>query len=428
MNNDIQQPAPLNINQQPDLEPQSPPPQPGQQFKPETPLNQPKKSKKKIVLLILLLLVLVGGAAAAYFLYLKKDTPAPAAQTTNQKPQETVEATGPQALIYNGDNTSPSLLLSSLSLTEKTPKTYDTKDFSQVAQSDVLNEKVAVVAYPQEKQTQYGVFYSEDNGVSFTKVYETKPATAGQMEDQITSIKFSSDGKSLAMGLLPSSTSKNVVTELNLKDKTTNTLFTADTAGLFIAGYDGKQVIYTKGCYNCDGGLYNTIYSYNVSAKKESAIIKAPTASTLQDINLNPDFSQLSYLETGTTEGEVGPNPAGPYIVKTHTLASNKSVTVKTFGEKDKEIFVDLGYMPNGSLYYAADKTVYSLRGTEATDLFTTTKTLNGVHYVSDKVVIASIGDYQAFTVNKYDTEKKELSDILKGTEKTDIVGITSAN
>jgi hypothetical protein len=259
-------------------------------------------------------------------------------------------------------------------------------------------------------------------------VYETKAATAGQMEDQITSVKFSSDGKSLVMGLLPSGTGKNVVTALNLKDKTTTTLFTADTAGLFIAGYDGKQVIYTKGCYNCDGLLFSSIYSYNVSTKKESTIVKAATTSNLQNILTSPDFSQLSYLETATTEGEVGSVPAGPYSIKTVTLASNKTETVKTFGEKSKEIYVDLGYMPTGKLYYAADKTVYALTGTNATDLFTTTKALYKVLYASNDAVIANIGNYQSFTVSKYDTTKKKLTDITKGTEKTSVIGVTSTN
>lgn len=434
MNDDMQQPTPLNINQQPDLEPQAPPPQPGQQFKPDTPLNKPKKSKKKIVLIILLLLVLTGGAAAAYFLFYKKDVAAPAPQPQSQQTQDKMVTSGPVALSYitRASSEKPDTINSLVLSDNSTGKPFELAGYQAAMDSDIVGNSIAILATPKQGNSQSAIFYSNNNGETYTKIFETEASSeSASLGDQITSLSLSSDGSSVAIGLLPNETGKNVATEIDPKTKTTKTLFTSDQAGVFIHGYNkDKQIVYTKGCYNCGGELQKTIYSYDINNKKESVLTTTKDAFDKNSIIANKDFSSIAYIETGLSVEEIGdPFPMAPYNIKQINLDDGKVKTLKTIGKTgERLVTLSLGFMADGKTpYYVAEKTITALNNTRETVLFESTKDyIYAAYYASNDMLYFSLGSDNPTLIYSYKNSDKKLTQLLKDTRVLRIIGINS--
>lgn len=426
-----------NLNQQlpNNFEPEIP--KPGQQFEPMTsdPIQHPKKSKKKILLIILLALLLAGGTAAAYFFFFKKEASAPAPSPQASTQQTETKPTGPVSLNYllpSGTNKPESI--GQLNLSNNSAKTIlELTDYQAVIESTVQGSNIAFVATPKTGKTQSAVFYSNDNGTTYTKVYETKAYTgSNNIGDQITSLVLSNDGSLIIIGLLPQDTRKNVVTEITPGTNATKALFTSDQAGIFLNAYNkGKQIIYTKGCYNCGGELAKTIYSYDLAAKKETALVTTKDNFDKRNIVANKDFTTLGYVETKLTTAEVGPVPAGPYTIKQLTLSDGKSQTLATIGKANAPIVnLNLGYMADGKTpYYVADKTITSLNGTKATTLFESTKdNVYEAYYVSADTIYfsLSLAADNPDLIYRYKTADKTLTQLLKDIKPLSVIGVTS--
>lgn len=434
MNDDIQQPAPLNINQQPNLEPQAPPPQPGQQFKPETPLNKPKKSKKKIILTILLLLALTSSAAAAYFFFFKKDAAAPASEPQSQQTQENPKqnASQPVSLITTTNpvdlNTPASV--STLQLSSNETISFDRK-IGNYGGSIVHNNKVALVGNTTaDFPIPPTVFISNDNGTSFTELWK-----AQEESDSITDIAFSTDGSKLLIASLKDGQDTNKLIAININDNSKQELVTIDQPGVFLYGYnaDKNQVIYAKqGCWGCGGSVasYTPIFLYDGASKKTTEIYetKLPSAINGENLVIDSSFTNIFFFEAGTKDGEVGPELTGPFAIKKLNIASKQIKTLRSFGTTNVNPVIKLGFIADSTdLYYQEDKSVYQLNQEgKSTLLFKSSQPIYDIYWVGKEEIYVGNGDYTSQVVNKFSIKDQSVKQILKANSLT-VVGITTS-
>jgi hypothetical protein len=431
MNDDMQQQDQTTISQQLNSEPQPTPPQPGQQFRPETPINKPKKSKKKIVLIILLLLVLLGGAAAAYFLYFKKDATAPAPQPQSQQTQEAQQATGPISLVYAQSTTNSAddpFNLNTLTLGDnKTAQSYDLSSFSaNILDTAIYNQQIAfVIGGSADKTAPTTVLYSSDAGKSFKAIWKGKDSTSSAgLGDQITSIVFSSDGSSLLVGHLPKNAEKNQITEITLQnDPKTTVLLTIDLPGAFLYGFNktSGQIIYHEGCYNCSGSGPDKMLTYNTKTKTKSNILESE--QTILEASPSKDFTKLLYTEATIEDGLISSDTA----VKELNLSSKKTETLYVKPKNDPQI-LSAGYMTDGkTAYFTTEKSVTKLQPNKQTTLFTTTGQIIKSLYVSNSEVVVQTGNpVNEFKVSSFKVQEKKTNDILSGSDITHrLVGVT---
>jgi hypothetical protein len=421
-----------NLNNQ-DQNYQPPIPQPGQQFQPKIsePIIHRKKSKKKLLIVILLVLLLAGGAAAAYFLLLKKDATAPATQNATHDQPKT---TGPVALSYiQAQPNSPDTIIT-IDLSDESKKSsFEIKDYEAIMESDVVGNTIAFTAAPKAGNTQTAVFYSDDSGFSFNKVFETKQSNnQDSLGEQITSIKLSSDGTTIAIGLLSYSTRKNTVIEIDPSSKNTKDLFTSEEEGVFVNAYQKDvQLIYTTGCYNCGGENPTTIYSYNIKGKKETSLVTTQATFDRKNIQVNSDFSSLVFAEATLVESEVGNVPSSPYTIKQFDLSGSSSKTLATVDTNDEQVpnFAVNFLAQSSTPYYIAGKKVTSLGGNEPITLFESTQDdVYEVYYANQDVTYFSLGQGNPTTTWVYKNSDKSLTQLLKEVEVLGILGITSNN
>lgn len=420
MENNTQQPLNTNFNQ-PNLN------MPDQQFQPNLD-PKPKKSKKKYILTLIFVLLLVSGVVFAYLTFFKKDAVAPSTSTATQTEQP--KPTGPISLVYGLHDTSKPLLLKTLTLADNKTTDFDTKDYSTVQHSSVHGEQIAVTVTSKSEKPTHAIFYSKDHGITYQKVYETKPPTRASLGDQITDLKFSSDGSSIIFGLLPQDSNKNVVSELKPESKEIKELFTSDTAGIFINAYNkDKQVIYRKGCFNCDGGPEPKIYSYDIATKKELAIISSN--NTIESVAVKNDLTTLIYVDVPTKASSeaLGRINTGPYTIKSFDFKTAQTTDIKTLGEANKPINILVGYTVNKNPYFTDGNKIYGVSSdNKITELFNSTKPIVGIHYISPDIIYVNLGNKETFSVEKFTVNDQKMTTILENTTNTDIFGITSNN
>lgn len=404
---------------------------------PETPPKsiQPKKSKKKVFLILLLLVLIGGGAAAWYFLIYKKPAQPVVQQTTETKPAEETKPAAPTyepntvVYAYKAKDADPfSLYIRPAAGGDRTeveklgdkeiPNTYD-----------VSGSNVAVAIGP-------SVLVSTDAGKSYTKIF-TGVGTA-----EITSLLFSTDGTRLAIAYLADANGKNVVKSVDLKGKDEKDLFTDSKAGVFLAGWDNKnqQIVYEDGCYNCDGPR-SGVYLQDLSKKTTTQLLKGVDIKTLGHIAVSSDFSTLVY-QAGSLNAAadkdvtVGNFVGAPYTVGTVNLSSLKESTVATFGDKGeknkngtfKTRSVLVGFMAGTSTsYYTDDANLYVAKTDTPSNIYTATKPLLYVPYVSETTVISGAGDATSdYALTSYDVSAKKSTDIFSGDNNTILLGVTT--
>lgn len=398
--------------------------------------NLKSKANKKYLLILLLVLVVIGSLATTYK-YLSKNrtitpsTPVTQEQKQQEQKQEEQKPTGPISLIFyeysDASANDFSLKLRSLKLSNNEKSIFDTKDKSQFDGFGfaIYGQQVAVIGKPfSNGQESDKIFYSNNSGASFDLIFSTKP------NDRITDLKFSSDGSVIIFGLYHNTidVTKNTVTELNLKSKTTTDLFTSDSAGIFLIGYNkGKQILYHKiNCYGCDGAPGGNVYSYDLITKKESEIITAE--GLIESVVVNRDFNELLYADSSHRETESGfPESVSPYKLRSYDLTTNKSKEVQTFGEANKHLNVKFSYTKEGAPYYSYEKNIFGINSDgKPTTLYTSTKSIYDIYYVSQDSIYLSLGTYDEFSVNKFTVEDQKSTNLIDGKQTTTIIGITN--
>lgn len=414
----------------------------------ETKEKKPKFTKKKLIITLVILLLVAGGAVAYYYMQQKDDkTPAGNSANSNQtnddKKEEAKEIVADTiAYAFSSKTGDPyGLFWRPAGSGERT----DAKlSYPTITHSDVLDQKVVVSAQEGSgSTTKEVVIYSEDGGKSYKKIFDGKSSSSSEtFGDQVTSLKLSSDGSRVAIGIVTSSSDGKAV-EINPSNSESKDIIVAENGVIFVYGYDASSgnLVYTEGCYNCDGNLGNEIYVVNTKSKAKKTIAKSTDTNLVQPIGVTKDFSRVLVLNT-TKDNSIKPDGlydfyiGPPYSLDLVKIKDLTKTSLAPFGTKlalnsqstVPDIFKTAGFLNDGlTPYYAYDSSVSAyFDNQKPTTLFTADKSLVGVHYVSEAEVITSSGVFADFKLTNYKVKSKELISILNGDDNTSIFGVTT--
>lgn len=430
---------PSKPNTQPETETSSPV-QSGQVIAPGEP-SQPaavppaqNKPKKKKVLIALALILVLAAAVAVWWFMFKDKAEAPSTTTPIVSTPAPAELK-PSAAIYTVSTDEP--VKPNAECGDSNTKVYSQPisggDKSEVADlgknnnvsySEVQKGSIAFVSDPGCGSTDgTTIWLSKDSGKTYTKPFVGQPIQKDKGWDQITSLKFSSDGKKLVFGFLSSDrTSGNTVKEIDVTTGKTKDLFTLkDSSGVFIQGYDATKglIYYSKGCYNCDGGnAFGKIYVHDL-AKKTDTLVFQDTKLDSGNVIANSDFTKFLLLKATPGQG-LGGGP--PYYIDELTVA-NKSAKNLVKITDDYPIWT--GYRDGDEMPAYTNKDKIYLLDSNKTVLYDAEKPIQNVALVSRDSVIASSGSNETFVLNQYKFSDKTNTKILTGNSNTRILGIT---
>lgn len=414
--------------------PETPPPaQPFQTI--QQPLEQPVRSSsgKKPLLIavgILLAVALIVGLALAWLMMNSKSTPDNHTTHTSEQQTKATVFSQPENLVYaRGDGKDAPYALYAKSVTSNDQVEAMTLPsnvhFTGYPGNAIYGNQVAL-ATTDTVTRQDSIYFSSDGGKNYKKIY-----TGGQ-DGQITSLAFASNGKSIVIGLNPSPTSGNQVTEISLEgDHQTKALFRIDEAGVFLKGYDQEKqkVVYFSGCYNCDGGAMKDLRLYDIINKKQETLYSA--ANMIDGLAINHDFTKILIAEgtlSPATDSQPFASTKAPYLISSLDISNKTKETVMTI---DGGTLKEVGYTPAGKPYALTNKRAVSIADGKLTTIFETTET------ISPSVTSSFVGDNNAVVgVAPTNTQRTtrviyskdatmEPVELIKVNDATILVGVT---
>jgi hypothetical protein len=410
----------------------------------EAPLSMPEptiqklpKSKMKLWIIGAVAALLIAGGLLWYFELREKDTTSPQANQNNNSDGSNSQTEQLQGL--------PDLVAYAHRDNDKDPYKLFTRPATGGDRTEVMTlpanmyisyyvvqgNQVAFVLEPGENAAdKLTIYYSSDAGKSYSKIYTSSSDIDDNsgIGEQVSSLVFSSDGKSLVIGLLPSIIGgNNQVTEIALTGSNeTKTLFTSDKAGVFLQGYDRtkQRAVYFTGCYNCDGNVSNPLFVRDGNGA-ESVLYESEVG--FLNVAVKSDFNSVVISE-GTHDPAVeglGETTKAPYTIFNLDIASKEKKTLGTISESN---VLDVGYGATGDPYVATYKKVVSFAGKTST-LFETSSSIyyGGVPFVGKDSVVVLIGSQTSadFTLNYFKVGEAEPVKLLSGDGNTVILGVT---
>lgn len=401
------------------------------------PISDPKKDHKKKITLLGLFVALIGAAFLARAIdhnptsSLTPPTP-PAIQT----PQKEVAGTEPYAFVYTtkqaGKKTdkcaSDDSQISIRPLVGGKSSNANKLKAGYVNDSDTFKNRVLLVTSGDcGSDKGPSILFSRNSGKTYTEVYTGAPANKEGWQDQITSAKFASDGKSIVIASLLADRSKNIVKEINVDTKDVKELFSIKKAGLFIEGYDAakKQLYYYDGCYNCDGNTLSKLSVHDIVANTDTVLFDTPKIISETTV-ASKDFSKFLIVKGKESENFLGSYP--PFTIEEFDVATKTFKILLTF---NKDVLLNVGYSEEGSPWYTLDKKLFSLSSAAAVDatkapvLYEASKPIYDVYYVSKDRVIAGIGDYNKLDLIDYVVSSRALTNVFSGDENTRVYGLS---
>lgn len=382
-------------------------------------------ARKKPVLLaicVALAIILIVGLPLLFMMY-GKSTPNDHETHSSEQQSKAAIFSQPENLVYaRGDGKDAPYTLYAKSVTSDTQTEAMTLpsgvSFTGYPGSVIHGNQVAI-ATTDAATTQDSIYYSTDSGKSYKKIY-----TGGQGA-QITSLAFASNGKALAMGLNPSLTSGNQVTELSLNDDhSTKTLFKIDEAGVFLKGYDQEkqEVIYFSGCYNCDGNMARDLRLYDIAAKKQETLYSA--ANRIDGLAINADFTKILVAE-GTLSQATNEQPydltKAPYVLASLDIANKTKETVITI---DGGTLQEIGYTPDGKPYALTNKRAFTIADGKMNTLFETTEAIS---YPATNLFVGDSATVVGIAPTDTDRPNRVLYSKDNGTEPTELIKLNDA-
>ncbi|HEY5668092.1 MAG TPA: hypothetical protein VIR03_02895 [Candidatus Saccharimonadales bacterium] len=376
--------------------------------------------KRKVFFIIVALLTLLLILAGAWFMKYRNDsdTKKPSSSAAKQSKQSKQQARpannaqlAPYDVVYShetqqlGNGSGCTQMQASL-LWKPLSGGAETNAATMAAQSvvsyhDIYKNKVLAVTDAACGSTNgTAVWYSEDAGKTYAKVFGGNPPAGadGAEWDQITSAKFSTDGSRIVIGFIAAGALNNTVKEINPATKTSSNLFTVNSRGVFVVGYNRTthQLLYYNGCYNCDGNTFSKLRSHDTNANTDTVLFDDQTHITLQT-SPNADLSKLMLIK-GVAGDMLG--GGGPFTIQEFTTANQTTTVLQTVNQDTAVLHA--GYRSDGTRYYSKDATLYGLaaNGTPTT-LFTAAHPIQGVYYVGAAEAVLSTGESSSYNVIK---------------------------
>ncbi len=407
-------------------QPVSPAP-PKKDFKPSKP-----KGGKKSIKILLIIIALAFAAVVAWWFFIKKDAsntanaPTPSSSQTSQLASYTPENV---AYAFKAKDSDPYIAFIRPATGGERVAAKTLIASEPIMDSDVYGTNVVFV-------TSKSIYVSTDSGKTYTAVFDL---AAGE---QVTSVKFSTDGKTIAYGSLPDKPRKNIVKTMDLTGKNTKDLFTSTQAGVFIHAYSSSKnkIAYQEGCYGCDGGPGSPVIR-DLTTNKVAEPFKDVNVSSniIQEVAVNSEFSSLIYLKsTANTAGDQAVSAffGAPYTINTINLSDNKSLEVTSIGTKGEKASngtlktreVHVGFVAGtNTAYYSADKQLFTVKSGKPSLTFESTNNILLLPFVGTEEVIVGIGkDTSDYTLSNYNFASKKSIKIFQGDNNTVIFGVTT--
>ncbi len=274
------------------------------------------------------------------------------------------------------------------------------------------------------------VWFSSDGGKSYKKIFSAKDGR------DVTSVKISVNEPRVVIGQAQPAEA----IEINPENSESKKLFSANTGGVFVRAYDSKnqKIIYSEGCWNCDGNLGNTVFYKDLKNNATKELIKSSETVLKRLVTVNSDFTEV--LVKGDTKDKsiISINSfleyylGTPYSLISVDIASGEEKTLATFGEKQTNPNTDaaygsVGYMADGKTpYYVLDKRIFMVKSGGPSLLFESPSAIYGEYFVSANDLVMAIGPYNNFNVIDYLLKDQKNNQVLSGDDKTTILGVTT--
>lgn len=389
------------------------------------PEKKPKPKKSKKPLLVVLIVLVLAAAGAAGWWYYNNQQSSESAQNTEQTPETTQEA----ALTYE-----PNTVVYTFSESTDVPYNVYSRPASGGERSEALkldkNENAGSTDIHGNTvvfSTADSIFVSTDGGTSYKEIMQL---SAGE---QVTSVKLSSDGQKIAYGLLPDVAGKNSVRSIDLNGENVADLFISESAGVFILGFDAEKIIYSTGCYNCDGNKPDPQLR-NLSNNEVTDLLPDVADNLMWQAAVSDDLTKLVYAYGSDVPLNLGP-PQAPHTIAVLDIASQESTELATIGEAgetnpngtDKSRNTIVGFLAGTSTpYYTDDTQLYSAENDTPSLLYESEDPIIYVEFASKINVIAGTGTYQEYVLANFSVESQEAATIFNGDTNTRIIGVTT--
>lgn len=404
-----------------------------------TPPKKPR-DKKKLILVLVALIVLAALGYLAWSMMGKKtnDSGTSTGAQNNQQTEAPQLSYDPVSVVYayKGDDKSPyTLYTRPVGGGDRVAANLKLSANDNISSSDVKGSNVVV-------EIADNVYVSTDGGKNYKsilKVNENKPTT--EMGNQITSLKFSTDGKSIVYGWLRSDPRKNQVKTMDLTGQNTKVLFESSSAGVFIGQYSSQanKITYSEGCYNCDGNINIPVTLRDLKTNKTSTIGNTDKALETVASDYSDDLSKYIYvtavIDNSESEG-IGNATFAPYTVYVQDLASLKSTKIAGFGtagEKNpngtrRSRIVHAGFVAGTNTpYYTSDSQLYEIKSDKPSLVYEVKNNILYLPFVGENMIIVGDGSLTSdYILSSYDLSSKKASKIYSGDDNTYIFGVAT--
>lgn len=402
---------------------------------PPQPLSVKKKSKKPLIATLVVLVVFIAAGIGSWFWWSNQQTLTDNKNATDQPANSSQQKLSePNTVAYSygtSDLQTPrDLFWRPASGGEK----QNSSSKAYVDQSRIYGNQVIVSTYASPGAEMPTILYSKDGGKSYTTIFTGKKAASDSgLGDQITGIQFSSDGKSVIFALLPDN-AKNTVKQISFdKPNEITDLMTSESRGVFLLGYNvkTKKLVFTEGCYNCDGNFSPTVYAYDTGVKQRTTLIDGKD----KHLSVIANKSATKLLVTAPTvdknktteDAFLGYYVGAPYTLNIFDLESTKSEDLATVGSEAENKFVRGGFMSDDvTPYYYVGNQLFMLGKNSPSLLYEAGKPVHEVFYASLETVYVSTGTYENFALNRFNIKAQKSTQLLTGDDVTTrIFGVT---
>ena len=408
--------------------------------------SQKKKTHKlrKFFIILLVLLLIAGAGAGGWYLVFKKKIFSKSGTPTATETKETKVVT-PDAKPVVAD-VSPSTVAYAFKTGSSEPYTlyYRPATGGDRVVVKKLDSNFNIMYHDVVKSSVvFGsdtmVYASTDAGKSYSVIYQT--AGGGV----ITSLKLSSEGTRLAIGLIPNfgDNVKGKVISVDLKGKDSKDLFEADKYAIYTIGWsDVKQTFaYAEGCYACDGGR-SALKLRDLKAKTAKDLVPGSNVKALGGAQaVSDDMTKLVYVESTydpaiKVEGPFGYYSAAPYKVQLLDIETAKLTPLTTIGtkneknangtEKLRQFYV--GFLAGTNVpYYAEGNALFTVDGSKPNLELDANAQIFGVYFVTHMAIVSASGkSTDDFSLTHYNGSDKKITSVFTGDNNTVVLGVTT--
>lgn len=399
---------------------------------------------KKPTIVILIILALLVGVGVVYWFVIKdsnksSNQPTQANNSTQKSSADDTEPESPKDLVadnviyaYRVKDTDPVGLYWRPAGGGERNLVMTITDGNYMGYSDVRGQYVAFNT--SAGSASESVWFSNDSGKNYKKIFSAESGKS------ITSVKISINEARVVVGQSSNSSQPAEAIEINPENSESKKLFSADTGGVFVRAYDSKnqKIIYSEGCWGCDGNLGNTVFYKDMSKGTTKELIKSSDIIIKELVAVNSDFTEA--LVRGTTKDDsIAPTDSfygfylgAPYSLISVDIASGQEKSLATFGEKQtnssaEALYSSVGYMADSKTpYYVLDKRIFMVKSSGSSLLFESPSAIYSEYFVSANDVVMAVGPYNNFNVINYLLKDQKNNQVLSGDDKTTILGVTT--